>query len=167
MKKMLDFCVRLWYHGIRKGKEIVKMTIWLDMDGTMADLYGVENWLEMLTAHDETPYAIARPLVRMATLARLLNNRQREGWRVCVVSALAKNSNADYDNRVMAAKREWLKKHLASVKFDEIRFVPYTCVKNEVNARNDVLFDDEARHLNAWTGKAIPAADLLNALKTL
>lgn len=143
------------------------MTIWLDMDGTMADLYGVENWLEMLTAHDETPYAIARPLVRMATLARLLNNRQREGWRVCVVSALAKNSTADYDNRVKLAKLEWLKRHLPSVQFDEIRFVSYDFVKNGVNTGNDILFDDEARHLNAWTGTAINATDLLNTLKAL
>lgn len=143
------------------------MTIWLDMDGTMADLYGVNGWLEMLTAHDETPYAVATPLVRMATLARLLNNRQREGWRVCVVSALAKNSNADYDNRVMTAKLAWLAKHLPSVHFDEVKFVPYTAVKNSVNAGNDVLFDDEARHLNAWTGMAIPGANLLNGLKAL
>lgn len=143
------------------------MTIWLDMDGTMADLYGVKNWLEMLTAHDETPYAIARPLVRMATLARLLNNRQREGWRVCVVSALAKNSTADYDNRVKMAKLKWLKRHLPSVQFDEIRFVSYDFVKNGVNAGNDILFDDEARHLDAWTGTAINAAFLMDGLKAL
>ena len=31
------------------------MTIWFDMDGTIADLYGVEGWLEMLIAKDETP----------------------------------------------------------------------------------------------------------------
>lgn len=143
------------------------MTIWLDMDGTMADLYGVENWLPMLRAYDETPYTIAKPLVRMATLARLLNNRQRDGYRICVISALSKDSTADYDERVMNAKREWLARHLASVKFDEIRFVPYTYAKNDANNGNDILFDDEARHLNVWTGTAIPAADLLTALKAL
>lgn len=143
------------------------MTIWLDMDGTMADLYGVENWLPMLEAQDETPYAIAKPLVRMATLARLLNNRQRKGYRVCVISALAKNSTAEYDERVMNAKREWLARHLASVRFDEIRFVPYTYTKNDANNGNDILFDDEIRHLTAWTGTAIPATDLLNGLKAL
>lgn len=92
-------------------------TIWLDMDGTMADLYGVENWLPMLRASDPTPYAIAKPLVRMATLARLLNNRQRKGYRICVISALSKESTAEYDAAVMTAKREWLAKHLASVHF--------------------------------------------------
>ena len=104
-------------------------TIWLDMDGTIADLYGVEGWLEMLTAHDATPYAEAKPLVRMATLARLLNNRQRNGYKIGIVSALARNSNAEYDERIKTAKREWLAKHLHSVKFDEIKFVPYTFKK--------------------------------------
>ncbi len=145
----------------------MERTIWLDMDGTMADLYGVENWLEMLTAHDETPYAEAKPLVRMATLARLLNNRQRKGYRVCVITALAKNTNAEYDERVKIAKLNWLARHLKTVKFDEIRFVPYTYTKNNANNGNDILFDDEARHLEAWTGEAINAKNLLNGLKAL
>ena len=143
------------------------MKIWLDMDGTIADLYGVENWLDMLTAHDPTPYAIAKPLVRMATLARLLNNRQKMGYEICIITALSKNSTADYDEAVKQAKLDWLKRHMASVKFDEIRFVPYTYVKNEVNSGNDILFDDEARHLNVWTGTAIPASEILTALKAL
>ena len=142
-------------------------TIWLDMDGTMADLYGVENWLPMLEAHDETPYAIAKPLVRMATLARLLNNRQRKGYKICVITALAKNSNTAYDDKVIEAKKLWLAKHLASDKFDEIRFVPYTYTKNNANNGNDILFDDEARHLEAWTGTAINAKNLIEALKAL
>ena len=33
--------------------------IWFDMDGTLADLYGVENWLEKLRASDPSPYAEA------------------------------------------------------------------------------------------------------------
>ena len=142
-------------------------TIWLDMDGTIANLYGVENWLSMLCAHDETPYSVAAPLVKMATLARLLNNRQRKGYKIAVISALAKDSNADYDERVKMAKLDWLNRHLPSVKFDEIRFVSYEYIKNNANNGTDILFDDEARHLNAWTGTAINAADLLNALKAL
>lgn len=143
------------------------MTIWLDMDGTIANLYAVDGWLEMLNNYDETPYAIAAPLVRMCTLARLLNNRQKKGYRVAIVSALSKNSNFEYDEKVKNAKKEWLAKHLASVNFDEIRFVPYTFIKNNVNTGNDILFDDEARHLDAWTGTAINAANLLTELKKI
>ena len=142
-------------------------TIWLDMDGTIANLYGVENWLPMLEAHDPTPYRVAKPLVRMATLARLLNNRQRKGYRICVISALSKNSDTNYDTAVMKAKLVWLKKHLNSVRFDEIRFVPYPYIKNNANSGNDILIDDEERHLSAWTGEAINAKNLLNGLKAL
>ena len=143
------------------------MKIWLDMDGTIADLYGVENWLEMLINHDETPYAIAKPLVRMCVLARLLNKVQRKGIEICVVTALAKNSTTEYDERVIEAKKIWLKTHLKSVQFDEIRFVPYTFTKNDVNSGNDILFDDEERHLTAWTGTAIHASRIIETLKSL
>jgi hypothetical protein len=61
----------------------------------------------------------------------------------------------------------WLKKHLASVDFDEIRFVPYTFTKNDVNSGNDILFDDEDRHLSAWTGKAVHASEILPTLRAI
>ena len=46
--------------------------IYFDMDGTIANLYGVNNWLDMIIAKDETPYRIAEPMVRMNVLARVL-----------------------------------------------------------------------------------------------
>lgn len=131
------------------------------------NLYAVENWLPKLRAFDPDPYRHAEPLVRMATLARLLNNRQRKGYEICIVSALSKVSNAEYDEAVINAKCEWLAEHLPSVHFDEMRFVPYTFVKNDVNSGNDILFDDEERHRTAWTGTAFPADELLTALRTL
>ena len=47
--------------------------IYFDMDGTIADLYGVENWLENILQRNIRPYKEAKTLVRMASLARLLN----------------------------------------------------------------------------------------------
>lgn len=143
------------------------MKIWFDMDGTIADLYGVDGWLEMLIAHDATPYTIAKPLVNLNTLAKLMHKAQRNGFEICIVSALAKNSTAEYDEKVKIAKIKWLKKHLASVTFDEIRFVPYTFTKNDVNNGSDILFDDEDRHLTAWTGTAIHASKILEALQAI
>ena len=139
--------------------------IWFDMDGTLADLYAVKDWLPMLRAYDPTPYRKAKPLVNMAALARMIHNRQAKGYKVCIVSALSKESTPAYDTAVMKAKLEWLKKHLASVKFDEIRFVPYTYTKNDVNSGDDILFDDEQRHLEAWTGTAYHASEMMQKLK--
>ena len=143
------------------------MKIWFDMDGTIADLYGVENWLEMLIAHDEMPYAIAKPIVNLSVLARLMNKVQREGFEICIVSALAKDSTAEYDERVRNAKIKWLANHLKSVHFDEIRFVPYWYTKNDVNTGDDILFDDEERHLEKWTGTAVPANKMIETLKAI
>ena len=143
------------------------MKIWFDMDGTIADLYGVENWLEMLIAHDETPYAIAKPIVNLSVLARLMNKVQRKGFEICIISALAKDSTAEYDERVRNAKIKWLANHLKSVHFDEIRFVPYWYTKNDVNTGADVLFDDEERHLEKWTGTAVHASKMIETLKAI
>ena len=143
------------------------MKIWFDMDGTIADLYGVENWLEMLIAHDETPYAIAKPIVNLSVLVRLMNKVQRKGFEICIVSALAKDSTAEYDERVRNAKIKWLANHLKSVHFDEIRFVPYWYTKNDVNTGADVLFDDEERHLEKWTGTAVHASKMIETLKAI
>ena len=55
------------------------MKIWFDMDGTIADLYGVKNWLDRLRAYDPKPYEEAEPLCSMKALAKLLNALQRRG----------------------------------------------------------------------------------------
>ena len=143
------------------------MRIWFDMDGTIADLYGVDNWLEMLINSDPTPYAIAKPLVNLSLLARLMNKVQRNGFEICIVTALSKNSTAEYDEAVIKAKKMWLSRHLKSVRFDEIRFVPYWFTKNNVNSGEDILFDDEVRHLKEWTGRACPADEMIETLKSL
>ena len=109
----------------------LNVTINFDLDGTLADLYGVENWLPMLENHIETPYAVAPPLVRLSALARVLNRLQREGYKLAVLSWLAKGSNEDYDERVTNAKLEWLAKHLPSVEWDRISIVEYGTPKEE------------------------------------
>ena len=127
------------------------MTYCFDMDGTIADLYGVNGWLEMLIASDETPYAIAKPLVNLSRLARAINKARKNGNRVEIISWLSKSGTPEYNAKVTRAKMEWLKKHLPSVEFDAIHIVEYGTPKSTVTkARNAVLFDDEERNLNEW-----------------
>jgi len=141
-------------------------TIFFDMDGTIADLYGVENWLDYLITSDALPYEIAKPLIRLNALARILNRLQKQGYKVGVISWLAKNSNTVYDEKVTRAKKEWLKKHLASVNFDEIHIVKYGTPKQTfAKTENDILFDDEEKNRNDWTGKAFDVNEIIEILK--
>lgn len=143
----------------------MKKEIWFDMDGTIADLYGVDGWLKMLIDSDPTPYEIARPLLRMATLARLLNRLQREGWKIGIVSWLSKSGTETYNRAVTEAKREWLAKHLKSVRFDYVDILPYGTPK-EIG-RNGFLFDDEEKNRKNWQGIALDVNEILETLKTL
>lgn len=118
------------------------------MDGTIADLYGVKGWLEMILKSEAKPYEIAKPLVNMARLAKVLNKLQRKGIGIGVVSWLAKDSNKAYDEKVIIAKKKWLTKHLPSVKWNEIKIVPYGTPKHEI--AKGILFDDEAPNREKW-----------------
>ena len=143
------------------------MTIWFDMDGTIADLYGVENWLPMLRASDPAPYMLAKPLVRLSALARVLNRLQAEGYEIGVISWLSKTGTPRYNAEVTAAKYAWLAKHLPSVDFDEIHIVPYGTPKQIFAKPNDILFDDEERNRNDWTGTAFDVNNIMGVLKSL
>lgn len=142
--------------------------IYFDMDGTIANLYGVENWLEMLVNEDSTPYANAKPLVRLCTLARLLNRLQKEGWHIGIVSWLSKNGSDEYNEDVTNAKVEWLNKHMASVKWNEIKIVKYGTPKEEiVNKPMGILFDDEEQNRKNWKGVAYDERKILEVLKAV
>jgi hypothetical protein len=145
--------------------------IWFDMDGTIADLYSVENWLPKLRAYDESPYMNAAPLLRLCVLARILNRLQREGFTINIISWLSKDPNPIYGAKVTAAKYYWLKKHLPSVIFNEIRIVPYGTPKSFVMSEKDaILFDDEEKNRVEWEnngGIAYNVNNILGVLKAL
>lgn len=142
--------------------------IYFDMDGTIADLYGVENWLENILQRNIRPYKEAKTLVRMASLARLLNKLQRQGYIIGIVSWLAKNSTQEYNERIVQAKVNWLHKHLPSVQWNEVHIVEYGTPKEEVVKYNTgILFDDEENNRNNWTGIAYDEKNIIEILKGL
>lgn len=142
------------------------MTIWFDMDGTIADLYGVDGWLADLVAENTRPYEIAKGIGNLALIARLLNKAQKMGHEIGVISWTAKNGTNEYNARVAVAKAEWLGKHLPSVKWDEIKVVRYGTDKRFATA-GDILFDDEIGNRKAWGEGAFTPAEIVEVLKTL
>lgn len=143
----------------------MKKEIWFDMDGTIADLYGVEGWLDMLLNENAKPYEIAKPLVNMRELAKVLNRLIEKGWEIGVISWLAKNGTNDYNKKVANAKIKWLAKHLKSVKFAKIDIVEYGTPK-QIN-RNGILFDDEKQNRENWLGVAYNVENIIQVLREL
>ena len=143
----------------------MKKEIWFDMDGTIADLYGVEGWLDMLLNENAKPYEIAKPLVNMRELAKVLNRLIEKGWEIGVISWLAKNGTNDYNKKVANAKMKWLAKHLKSVKFAKIDIVEYGTPK-QIN-RNGILFDDEKQNRENWLGVAYNVENIIQVLREL
>jgi hypothetical protein len=154
---------------IEKGKEMTAMkkniTINFDMDGTIADLYGVANWLDCVTNGNTFPYENARPLVKMNELANRLNALQRNGYQVAIITWLARGATEEYNKAVTTAKLNWLANVMPTVHWDRITVVPYgTPKENFCNNHLDVLFDDEEPNRTNWTGRAYDVNNILEVL---
>lgn len=146
----------------------MKPTIYFDMDGTIADLYGVKGWLNYLLIGDTFPYEKADPLLRLCVFARKLNSLQKQGYHIGVISWLSKSGTNFYNELVTEAKMKWLATHLPSVNWDEIHIVPYgTPKQNFCSNPYDILFDDEEQNRTNWTGIAYDVDNIMEVLKNL
>ena len=136
-----------------------------DMDGTIADLYGVENWLEDLLHEDTRPYAEARPLINLQRLARLLNRLIAQGYAVNIISWTSRSGSIEYNEAVAEVKKAWLAAHLRSVRFTRIEILPYGTPKELYGS--GILFDDEAHNREAWGEGAHDETEIFEVLKSL
>lgn len=146
------------------------MTFWFDMDGTIADFYGVENWLDYLINEDSYPYKVAKPILDTEYFNKLCECLKKSGHEIGIVSWLSKSSTKEFDKRVRQAKREWLKKFFPRA--TKIHIVKYGTNKAKVvgNAEGAILFDDELRNRTQWTakgGRAYEPKDILPILNEI
>lgn len=143
-------------------------TIWFDMDGTIADLYGVADWLPKLRSEDVSPYAEAKPLLNFSLFARYLNKLQTIGYAIGIISWVSKGGSYNYNCAVSDTKRDWLGKHLPSVSWNYIRITKYGTPKETwMKATDDILFDDNEEIRGEWYGEAYEPNEILSVLKEL
>ena len=142
-------------------------TLVFDMDGTIADFYGVNGWLNYLKAENTTPYEIAKPLYNMVYLVALLTILKNQGWKIVVTTWLAKGGTKEYNNRTRKAKLDWLAKY--NFPYDEIHLVKYGTTKANCTRKiggYQILIDDNEKVRNGWNlGDTINANE--NILKNL
>ena len=126
--------------------------IWLDMDGTIADLYGVEGWLNDLINYQTRPYEIAETLYMITDLIIALQALKEKGYHIGIVSWGSKNSNKDFLNKVEKAKQEWIIKHSLDHLLDKIIVAPYGTRKADLCRAYGagILVDDEQKNRDEW-----------------
>lgn len=141
--------------------------IYFDMDGTIADFYSVENWLDYLLKEQTKPYRVAKPLCDMRKLSREIKRLQSIGYKVGIISWLSRNATDNFGRHTAIAKANWLSRHLGSVAFDEIHIIDYGTPKHKFG--NGILFDDETGNRMAWDNASEhnQAFDVHNLLETL
>ena len=148
--------------------------ICFDLDGTIADLYGVPNWLPKLRNEDPSPYCDACPMWHMEKLATILREIQNVGIEIRIITWLSKDSSEEYKEATRQAKRNWLEKY--DFPFDFFHGVQYGATKADSirkYLREDeeaILIDDNAKVRAGWhMGETIDptACDLLEVLASL
>lgn len=147
----------------------MKKNIVFDMDGTIANLYSVENWLPKLREYDASPYVEAEPMCDMIELRDTLIKCKDNGYTVEIVSWLSKESTPAYDKAVAKAKELWLKVVGLWDVIDHFHFVAYGTDKRTASTAHDgILFDDNAEVRDAWGEGAIdPGIGIVETLNNL
>lgn len=151
----------------------VKM-ICFDMDGTIADLYGVKNWLYKLRAEDPTPYDVAEPMWNMAELAEVLWALAEKDIEIRIVTWLSMHSSQQYKEQVRKAKISWLIRN--GFPFSHFHGVQYGTTKADCVRRyleedeQAILIDDSQKVRDGWTlGATIDptAENIIEILKNI
>ena len=130
----------------------MKKMICFDMDGTIADLYGVSNWKEQLRKENPTPYIEARPIFAPARLNLVIERLMAQGWEIRIITWLSKDSSSQYKKAVTQAKKEWLRKY--HFPYHKAHFVQYGTTKadciRKVKPDFALLIDDSEKVRNGW-----------------
>ena len=132
-----------------------KITVYLDMDGTIADLYGIENWLPRLRNNDPTIFLECDPII---TEEMLFETFPEELYDIKILSMTPKGASKEYCKKVAEQKDFWLNTYFP--RLTKRIYRAYGHNKNLKNSWKAILIDDSAPIRKSWNGKALDPATL-------
>lgn len=126
--------------------------VWFDMDGTLANFYGVDGWLDDLNNKRVRPYVKAKVIYPLVEFLEVLADLKSKGYKLGVVSWLSRSCDKIYAQQIDLAKRNWLRKYLIMDLLDEVIIVPYGTDKSAICERygTGILVDDEEPNRVNW-----------------
>ena len=126
----------------------MKLKILFDLDGSVANLYGHDDWLGKLRA--EVPiYEELEPLVDMAELTTIAKKLIDKGVEFGVVTWLAMGASEEYEFITSMEKFRWCKKYMPYI--TEFEAQPYgTPKQTNYHHCKCILIDDNAEVRQAF-----------------
>jgi hypothetical protein len=128
----------------------MKNTLWLDMDGTIADLYNHNGWLKLIET-EQPVFENLLPICNIDHLTINLKNLIANDFTVGIITWLPANATAQYQINCTIEKLNWTKKYLPFI--TEFYALPYgTPKQNATFAEETVnyLIDDNAEIIKMW-----------------
>lgn len=147
--------------------------IYFDMDGTVYDLYEMENWLEMLRNEEKGAFTLGNALVNMDELKEVCLRLIAKGYQIGIITWLPMGASLEYCEICTKEKREWAEKNMPYI--SEFYALEYGVPKQYAPARRAAemwLVDDNKEVREMWITekqrKAIDATEnIINALVAL
>ena len=136
--------------------------VYFDMDGTLADLYGVTNVFKRLDALDANVYSEAKPIDKYINM---LKEFKHMGYKVIILSCLGMISDKQFDKDTVHNKGVWLDKYVGKEYIDERIYIPNTKHKEQYINEYGILVDDDDKVLVNWNYDRIKAINNNKAIK--
>lgn len=140
------------------------MTIYFDMDGTIASLFTIANFSERLNNGDTSVFLECKPMFNANAMEEVITALKDKGYKIGIISYVRKENNP---RQGRADKKAWLAEHFPYA--DEVHIVRETVSKWKVakDKDNSYLIDDCKKNRKEWeNGLTINAykADIVKEL---
>lgn len=126
-------------------------TLFLDMDGTVCDLYGKTNWLWFIMAEQRGLFENLKPLVNIDELTRICKQLIEKDWIINIISWTPKNVTNEYIRCVEEEKKRWVSKFMPYV--ENVYILDYGVSKQSAKYKGssvEVLVDDNKEVCEKW-----------------
>jgi len=126
-----------------------KIRIFVDMDGTIADLHAIPNWWERCTSEKDF-FVKLKPFTNLISALFMVKVHYYKHVDMYSLSAVDKTIN---NNANEAAKDIWLDSNAPFVEKENRIFSDYGCKKSDYIGgikKTDILLDDFTKNLIEW-----------------
>lgn len=130
----------------------MSVKVFFDLDGCLFDLYGKENWLEMLRNEQSGAfYGGFLPEIDLNEFYLTISRLQTYGIQFAVITWLPMQASPEYEEICRAEKNNWILENLPFVQ--EVSIVPYGIPKQDCiikRAQRMILLDDNVEICKTW-----------------